>query len=129
MLAELEHQEDFSTLMDIALEEGDAAWALTLLPHTASNWRYGSSYHMDVARVAEKDFPQEALMIYKGKIEQLIEQRGRDNYGEAVRLLVRVKTVYQQLKKLPEWNAYLHALKIQHAKLPALQEELAAADL
>jgi uncharacterized Zn finger protein len=129
LLADLEHREDFSTLMEIALQEGDAAWALALLPRMVSNWRYEDRYHIDVAKIAEKDFPQEALAIYKGKIEWLIEQRGRDNYGEAVKLLMGVKTIYQQLKKLPEWNAYLYSLRIQHAKLRALQEELAAASL
>jgi uncharacterized Zn finger protein len=129
LLAELEHQENFSTLIEIALHEGDAARALALLPQVNIGWRYEDNYQLKVARVAEKDFPQEALALYKTKIERLIEQRGRDNYGEAVTLLKRVNAIYQRLDKLREWNLYINALRTQHAKLRALQEELATAKL
>jgi uncharacterized Zn finger protein len=129
VLAKLEHQKKFTTLIEIALHEGDVPRALTLLPHTNVNWRYGCDYQIEVARAAEKDFPQEAIALYKAKIERLIEQKGRDSYREAARFLKGVKTLYKQLNLLPEWSRYIYSLRTQYAKLPALQEELTKAKL
>jgi uncharacterized Zn finger protein len=129
VLAKLEHQKKFTILIEIALHEGDVPRALAFLPHANVNWRYGCDYQIEVARAAEKDFPQEAIALYKAKIERLIEQKGRDSYREAVRFLKGVKTLYTQLNKLPEWNGYINSLRTQYAKLPALQEELTKAKL
>jgi hypothetical protein len=129
VLAKLEHRKIFTTLIEIALHEGDTIRALALLPHVKAGWSYGHNYQIDVARAAEKDFPQEAITLYKAKIDQLIEQRGRGSYSEAAEVLKGVKTLYQKLNKLSEWNGYINALRTQHTKLRALQKELAAAKL
>jgi hypothetical protein len=79
LLAELENQEKWSILIDIALEKADIPRALELLPKI----RWGH-YDLRVAQAAETDYPQDSIRIYCHHVEQLIAARGRENYREAV---------------------------------------------
>jgi uncharacterized Zn finger protein len=108
-------------LIKIALHEGDVTRALELLPRVRNSWE---DYEGEVAKAAEKDFPKEAVAIYKGKAEKAINERNRNSYGYAARTLKNVKRLYEKLNAKHEWTTYIQNLRKKYANLPALQDEL-----
>ncbi|HEX8844750.1 MAG TPA: hypothetical protein VF791_08915 [Pyrinomonadaceae bacterium] len=126
-LAALEREKKISALIEIALDEGDAARSLELLPRVERHaWH---DYRQEVAEAAEKDHPQEALVLYREMAEQSIAERHRGAYQQAAQYLKRVKALSKRLAALADWETYLHELRTQYAKLPALQDELRKARL
>lgn len=128
LLQSLEGQEQWSLLLQIALEEGDVARALELLPRLGGKW-YSGRYDLQVAEAAERDYPQEALKIYLQRVEGLIGARGRDNYRTAAELLIRVRELYHSHDASRTWQDYIADLRDRHGRLPALQDELNKAGL
>lgn len=127
VLNALEREKKMDALIEIALHEGDVARALELLPRVSGwGWR---DYKREVARAAEKDYPQAAISLYKEMVERAIGGRQRNTYQEAAQHLKRIKKLYERLKAPCEWDAYIQALRTQYARLPALQEELRRARL
>ena len=124
LVRELENDQQWDLLIEIALEEGDVSRALTLLPRQ----RWGR-HDLQVARAAETDHPQAAIQIYCRRVERLIDARGRGNYQEAASILQRVKGLYHQQRTPAEWDRFLTELRQRHARLPALMDELDKADL
>ena len=122
LLAELAEKEVWPVLIDIALEENDAARALELLSKL-HGW-FSSDYRLRVARAAETDFPQAALEIYRRRIDQLIGMRGRENYRSAAELLVRVRDIYRDQEAWPTWEKYIAHILKENNRLPALKDEL-----
>jgi tetratricopeptide (TPR) repeat protein len=78
MIGELESKEGWDLLIEIALEEGNVARALELLPRQ----RWGR-HELKVAQAAETDYPQASIEIYCQAVDSLITGRGRDNYQAA----------------------------------------------
>ena len=86
-----------SALIEIALDEGNAARALELLPRVERHaWR---DYKQEVAEAAEKDHPQEALALYREMAERAIAERHRGAYQQAAQHLKRVKALSKRLAK------------------------------
>jgi uncharacterized Zn finger protein len=125
-LKRLERDKQFGMLIEIALHEDDVACALAVLPQVKGGWR---DYKLEVAKAAEKDFPQEAITIYKDKAQRAINERSRNSYATAAGYLKRVKTLYQRIGASREWDSTIQALRTQYANLPALQDELSKAKL
>jgi len=73
---------------------------------------------------AHKHDPQSVLPIYHHMVLYYIELKGRSNYKLAVRYLKKLKTNYKKLKRIDEWNDYIHYIESQFIRLRALQEEL-----
>lgn len=125
MLKVLESENRIGPLIEIALDEGDVARALELMPRlTGWSWR---DYKREVAQAAEKDHPREAAALYKEMAEDAIEGRQRSAYQQAARDLERVKGLYERLGA--DWNAYIQTLRTRYARFPALQDELDKAHL
>jgi len=128
-LAELERKGQIGALIEIALDEKDVARALALAPCAEeSGWLY-RDYKWDVARVAEKSFPREAIALYQQVVERTISGRTRDHYRQAADELKRVKKLYDRIGAQAEWDNYLQKLRAQYENLPALQDELRKARL
>jgi hypothetical protein len=127
LLAEFETNQAWHILIEIALDEEDVPWALELLPKLRG-W-YSSDLELRVAQAAETNYPQAALDIYRRRAESLINRRGRDNYHTAAELLTRVRKLYRQQDAADAWQQYLAALREDHKRLPALQDELNKAGL
>jgi hypothetical protein len=141
VLAFLEQAQNTLLLIQIALDEGDIDEALELLRKTAKKdaygytFNYGYSYYgygniaLEVARAAEETRPQQAIELYGQYAERLIAQRGRKNYQEACRYLVKMRALYEKLGEGEVWTNYITALREQNRSLRALKEELTAAGL
>jgi uncharacterized Zn finger protein len=120
----LESSGQWDLLIEIALEEGDVSRALALPPHQL--W---GRHDLQVARAAETDHPQAAIEIYSQLVDRLIAARGRGNYQGVASILQRVKGLYTRLGATAEWERFFTGLRAQHARLPALKDELDKAGL
>ena len=127
-LAELERKGRFATLIELALYEKNVPRALELLPHLGRNTETGR-HQEEVARAAEKEYPQAALAIYQQLAEQAIEGRTRPWYARAATYLKQARKLAERLGAQTEWAAYLQQLRNKYAKLTALHEELRKAKL
>jgi len=127
VLSALERAERFESLIEIAIDEGDAARALELLPR-ATGWG-ATDLRMRVAQAAEKDYPREAAKIYLERVEREIDGRTRDSYRTAGSYLKKAKPSFIKLHGLAAWTEYLESLREAHKNLPALQDELRKAGL
>ncbi len=131
LIVPLEERKMWRDLIEIYIEEKQARQALdtlTLFEETTTRWT-GSDLHARVAGVAETDFPDESRVIYQLLAENLIEQRGRDNYRLAASYLARAKDLAGRANRLVEWNRYIAVLRENNNRLPALKEELKARNL
>lgn len=139
VLHALREQGKFATLTEIAVEEGDARRALEMLNMFEAQRKSDPTLYyanftyqvlrLRVAEVAEKDYPEEAIQIYKEEAEALIARRGRTHYAEAAALLTRVRQLHSRLNRKDEWQKYIARLRQEHYRLPALQDELNQAGL
>lgn len=139
VLHALREQGKFAALTEIAVEEGDARRALEMLKmfeaqRESDRMLYYSYYsyqplRLRVAEVAEKDYLEEAIRLYKREAEALIARRGRTYYAEAAALLTRVRHLYSRQGQEEEWQKYIARLREEHYRLPALQDELNKAGL
>jgi len=126
-LSALERERKFGALVEIALEEGDVARALKLLPRADGRGR--RERREAVAGAAEKDYPREALALYLEMAEESIAERHRNAYQKAARHLKRAKALRKKLGDEGGWDAYLRDLRARYANLPAMQDEMRKARL
>jgi hypothetical protein len=134
LIQTLEQQNHWAALVSVYLDEGEVGQALAALAKMEqqsgpSLSRYGyhgapGHYHIQVAKAAEKHYPDEATRLYKSVVQKLIDGRGRENYQQAVDYLSRVKQLYQKQRRESEWQAYVTNLRNSNKSLRALKEEL-----
>jgi uncharacterized Zn finger protein len=128
LIDQLEAAERWGTLIEIALDEHDAARALELLPHINRGW-YGGDYAVRVARIAQEEYPQAVLDIYLERAERLIAARGRGNYRSAASLLACARDIYKKQNAQDIWDRHIADLRQRHRRLSALKDELNRAGL
>lgn len=69
---------------------------------------------MELATTREKDYPEDALLIYQGQIEPIVNQKNNDAYREAVSLLRKVCDLNTRLGRQDEFTRYLDSLRTAH---------------
>lgn len=143
MLDHLAQASNTVLLIEIALDEDDIDRALQLLQGMEKKGSPGSGYAyiagygyygfsaiaLQVARAAEQTRPLAAVELYQQLAEDLIAQRGRQNYQEACKHLARIQALYKQIDEATAWTRYIAALRERNRSLRALKEELAQAGL
>jgi uncharacterized Zn finger protein len=127
LLKTLDPQRQASLLLQIALDEGDVAWALEIISRPGA--LFSANALIRVAQAAEPDHPRAALEIYRRRAERAIAARGRGNYQTAAGHLLRVRDLYRRLGEDATWETYIAHLRQEHHRLPALQDELNKAGL
>ncbi len=129
-----------STLVEIALDEGDNEQALHLLetakPHSHARYQWKYDYACTTADIAlkaaertEETYPHASIDLYQQHVEHLIAGRGRGNYQVACRYLVKIRSLYEKLDEPEQWTNYITSLRKLHSRLPILKEELTAVGL
>ncbi|WP_029421486.1 hypothetical protein [Alicyclobacillus macrosporangiidus] len=78
----------------------------------------------DEADVVARQKPEALIPVYHHLVERLVDQRQRDAYREAVRVLVRLRKLYHKVKRPDRWEAFIARFAKRHQRLRALQEEL-----
>jgi uncharacterized Zn finger protein len=122
LLNQLEKAKRTDMLLDIALEEKDAARALELLPELSGRGTY--DYQHKVAQVAEAEHPREAIKIYRDLATSAINGRNRNAYKLATQYMERIHSLYHRLNMDGEWQAYISGLREEYKRFRALQDEM-----
>ena len=138
-LAFLETTNNISTLVEVALDEGDIERALQLLEATKPPGPEGYQWQYDYARTpevaikaaerAEEIYPRASRDLYQQHIERLIAGRGRANHQVACSYLVKIRSLYEKLHETEQWTTYIVGLRKRHSRLRTLKEELTVAGL
>lgn len=133
LLQILTQQRSWAALTSIFVDEGEVEQALVALKEGEQTQRvpvYGSgspslsTLRIRVAQAAEETHMDEAIQIYARVVEALIEQRGRENYQQAVAYVSQMKQLYQKMEREKTWETYLVGLRTRYKSLRALKEEL-----
>ncbi|MEJ8305855.1 hypothetical protein [Saccharibacillus sacchari] len=72
----------------------------------------------------EKNAPEQLLPFYHQAVERFVEQRNRDGYKRAAKLLKRLEKLYKKLKREERWDVFMASFNARYGRLRALQEEL-----
>lgn len=118
-------REEWPGMADTLLLEGEIDRALALLTDPRS-------VYLDpviIARAAEETRPQAAIEIYRKRIREFIEARGRGNYAAAASLLLRVRNLHAEIGDTAGWDQYFRQLCSAYHGRTALKDELARAGL
>lgn len=75
-------------------------------------------------RRIENKAPHALLAYYHQLIETYIQEKKRDSYRSAARLLTDLRTLYRRQKRMPDWESFLTRLVERHGRLRALMEEM-----
>jgi uncharacterized Zn finger protein len=135
----LEAAHNTSTLVEVALDEGDVEQALQLLKATKPSgldgyqWQYDYARSPEVALKAaehtEEAYPRASIDLYQQHVERLITGRGRSNYQVACRYLAKIRSLYEKLDETEQWTTYIAWLRKRYSRLSTLKQELASVGL
>ena len=127
----LAQKKEHVLLTEIYLEEGEIDLALESLERAKASNRYwgGFSLQVEVAQAANEQRPRESIRLYMQLANNLITQRGRDNYAQAAAHLRLVREAYLRLDEPQTWQALIKNLREEYRSLPALKDELNRAGL
>lgn len=114
---------DHSVLVRIFLWEGryEEAW------QEAREGGCSPDLWLQLAARREKDHPEDAISVYRSRIEDAIERKNKESYREARDLIIRVRELMRRLGRGPEFAAYLDSIRSAHRRkrnLMALLEQL-----
>ena len=131
-----------ASIMQIHLAEGNVCEALALLEEkkkpakaqtsTVDMWNWDSGvegYREQVAQLAERELPDDAIRLYRQLAEQLISYKQRSSYQQATRHLAAVKRLLEANGRASEWSPLIRAIRQERKTLRALQQELDLAGL
>ena len=101
---------DHSLLVQIFLweKDGQAAW------HEAQAGGCHGGLWMELARLREKQFPDDVVPIYQKQVDTLINQKNNGSYAEAVKLLGKIRDLMTRLKQADQFAAYLVNVRATH---------------
>jgi transcriptional regulator with XRE-family HTH domain len=130
LIAGLQANENRYVLVEVHLyeEAWDLAWQVAE-SESGQRWGWGQNFLEIVAQATEKQRPRRASDYYLRQVQSLADQRGRKNYAEAARYLLKVRQIYQDLGEPMAWAAILADIRERNDNLPAFQDELNKAGL
>jgi uncharacterized Zn finger protein len=123
IFAELEKKRDFDFLITLYLYEKEVGLALATLKKLPQRWG-DHGLHLEVARAAKKQYPQESIRIFEEETERFINDRNRGSYSQAALCLREIRDIYRQLNDTESWQKLIMDVRGRHKRLPALQDEL-----
>jgi uncharacterized Zn finger protein len=123
IITELEKKKDFDFLITLYLYEKEVGLALATLKKLPQRWS-DHGLHLEVARAAKKQYPQESIRIFEEEAERFINDRNRGSYSQAALCLREIRDIYRQLNETESWQKLIMGVRDRHKRLPALQDEL-----
>lgn len=109
-------------------EEWELAWETLPRLGDSAPYRY-MSFDLMVAEKTRHVMPERALPVYIKYVRKHIDQRNRESYAEAARMLWDVHAIYEQLGDEENWVTLIDGLRQEFRRLPAFQDELNKAGL
>lgn len=101
---------DSSTLVEVLLHDGDVeqAWA------EASAAGCRRDLWLKLAGLREAEHPLEAIPIWQGEIERVIDAKNNQAYAEAIDLIIRVRRLMRAADCEADFPPYTAKLRTQH---------------
>jgi len=115
---------DLDVLIDIAILEKRFADAIKLYQAQQSKGGWGIGRGLEVAEAVAKTHPDTSLGIWKKAAEGEIRQVKPKAYEVAAGYLRKLRKVYTETNRLPEWQSLLAALRAEHKAKRRLLEVL-----
>ncbi|MFD9892077.1 hypothetical protein ACFWY9_22265 [Amycolatopsis sp. NPDC059027] len=105
----------------LAEERFDDAWRACV--------RFGASLELraELAELRAAEYPADAIPVYRGRIEDLIERKDPQSYREAARQLRKLRTLHRRAGSTDEFTEYLGGLVDTHRRKTRLIAEVRAA--
>ncbi|MFB6264698.1 MAG: SWIM zinc finger domain-containing protein [Bradymonadaceae bacterium] len=91
--------------------------------------RFARSDCTKFADAIAESHPDVALELFEQAVESRISSRGRGNYREACKHLVRMREILDQEGRRSEWADFRRRLREEYSNLPAFQDEMDKAGL
>ncbi|MGF1472326.1 MAG: SWIM zinc finger domain-containing protein [Rubrobacteraceae bacterium] len=103
---------DNSTLVGILLWERhyDEAW------REAVEGGCSPGLWLELAAARERDHPEDAISVYRDRIEDLIDQKNKESYREARDFILKVRELMRRTGREPEFAAYLESVRAAHRR-------------
>jgi uncharacterized Zn finger protein len=103
---------DRSELVRILLWEGEVetAW------QEAQTGGCSKDLWMQLAAAREQDHPEDSLLIYRRRIEPLIEPVTNGNYDEPIRLIAKVGELLKRLGREQEFRDYVQHIRTTYKR-------------
>ncbi len=67
-----------------------------------------------LAKLREKEFPEDALSVYQTFVDPTINQKNNQAYREAIDILKKIKQLFIRLNRPTEWENFLETIKAAH---------------
>ena len=101
---------DSSTLVEVLLYDGDVelAWAEA----TAAGCR--RDLWLDLARRREGEHPLDAVPVWQGEIERILDAKKSATYAQAVDLIAWVQRLMVAADRVADFPPYIAQLRLQH---------------
>lgn len=108
----LSYPVDHSELVRIFLWEGDVetAW------REAKEGGCSDKLWLELAVRREEEHPEDALLIYRAKVEPTIEQKNNQAYEDARELLVKVRKLMKRMGQEQHFDEYLDSIRAEHKR-------------
>ena len=103
---------DRSSLVEIFLwqDDVDAAW------REAREGGCTAGLWLRLAELRERDHPEDAVPIYKQRVQRLVDQKNNRSYEEALATLRRLREATSRLEPPGEFLGYVAALRAEHGR-------------
>lgn len=102
-------------------DQVDQAWAVV------ERYRCHDHVWLAVARRRSEEHPADVLSGYRAAINRRVRQTGRQSYRAAAELMRELAVAAESCGKTKEFRDYLHLLRHNHKRKPALLDELTKA--
>lgn len=113
-------------LIQVRLLRGEHDGALALLPQLE---RYNVPLRLQVADAVQDTHPRAAMQLYQAAAEEEIGRADRRHYQTAASYLSQARAIAQRHGLDDDWDRYLQKLRQDHARRPALWDEIRKAGL
>ncbi|MDI6767511.1 MAG: SWIM zinc finger family protein [Bacteroidota bacterium] len=103
---------DHSTLVEIFLweKEYEQAW------EEAQAGGCKEHLWIELAKIREKNYPEDSLAVYKTLVEPFIERKNNESYQGATSFIRKIKILSKQLGRNEDWDIFLTKLKTDHRR-------------
>ncbi|WP_154017841.1 SWIM zinc finger family protein [Candidatus Protochlamydia phocaeensis] len=134
----LEHLSDLHyslLLLEIYLDEKDLVRAIDVFnQHLLRGQGLFKDIHytllaLRLASEARHKHPLIALKIYQDAVQELVEERNRENYQKACDYLKLIRSIYKDLQQEEGWEIYFKTFMQAFRRLKALKDEIQRAGL
>jgi uncharacterized Zn finger protein len=115
---------DTTALVEIAIYEKDSETVLRWHEVAKKSRFFGGALDAQVADAVKKSHPDVSLKIWRDLAEAQIRLKKPNAYGVAATYLRKMRDVYQDTHREPEWTALIKSIRVAHKPKRSLMEIL-----